>query len=240
MRINKYIAACGAASRRGADALIAQGKVEINGSIATQMGTDVDPDKDVVMLEGRQLLPENKKVYIILNKPAGVLSSCTDDRGRKTVVDLLHGIDSRVFPVGRLDYDTEGLLLLTNDGDFAYQCTHPKHEVTKTYYAVVRGVLTDKALDTLRGSVKIDGVPTSGAKIEVATKTSKRAELYVTIHEGKNRHIKKMFQLAGCKVTYLKRVAVGALTLGSLLPGQWRKLTLNDRAMLTQQPERFL
>jgi len=229
VRLNKYITACGAASRRGADEIIAQGRVTVNGETVTAMGQAVAPETDEVSLDDAPLRLETKKLYIMLNKPAGVLSACSDDRGRKSVLDLLAGVDARVFPVGRLDYDTEGLLLLTNDGDFAYQCTHPKHEVTKKYYAIVKGVLPDAALETLRGSVKIDGAATAGADIEVITKSSKRTELHVTIHEGRNRHIKKLFQLAGCRVSYLKRVAVGGLTLGNLRPGEYRFLTERDR-----------
>ena len=232
MRLNKYIAACGAASRRGADELIAQGRVTVNGNVPESMGVQVDPDTDEVRLNGDLLFLETQQIYIMLHKPAGVLSACSDSRGRTTVIDLLGQIGSRVFPVGRLDLDTEGLLLLTNDGDFAYRCTHPKHEVPKKYYAVVKGVLSDAAIDTLRGSVNIDGSPTSGADITVLSSSSKRTELTITIREGKNRQIKKMFQLAGCRVSYLRRDAIGGLTLGSLPVGSWRRLSSKDIAAL--------
>lgn len=232
MRLNKYIAACGVASRRGADQLIADGKITVNGNTILSMGQDVDTEKDVVCLDGTPLCISEQLMYIMLNKPAGVLSSCTDNRGRTTVIDLLTGVKERVFPVGRLDYDTEGLLLLTNDGDFAYQCTHPKYEVTKKYYAIVKGKLNDNVIATLEGNVKIDGGATSGAKIDILKKSSKRTELYITIHEGKNRHIKKLFQLVGCRVSYLKRVAIGDLQLNNLESGKWRKLTKNDIKLL--------
>lgn len=228
MRLNKFIAACGASSRRGADELIAAGRVTVNGELPSSMGQNVNETDDVVCLDGKRLLLEEKYVYIMLNKPEGYLSACGDDRGRKTVVDLLEGIEERVFPVGRLDYDTKGLLLLTNDGDFAYKCTHPKHELDKKYYAVVRGLLSDNALKTLSGSVKLDGHATAGARIEILKRSTKRTELYITIHEGRNRHIKKLFQLAGCRVSELKRVAIGSISLGNLPEGKWRSLSTSE------------
>lgn len=228
MRLNKYIAACGVSSRRGAEELIAAGRITVNGQLPTTMGLSVDENKDIVCLDGKRLIVENNFVYIMLNKPEGYLSSCGDDRGRKTVIDLLAGVDERVFPVGRLDYDTKGLLLLTNDGDFAYKCTHPKHELGKKYYAVVKGILNDNAINTLSGSIKIDGHATAGARIEIVKRSSKRTELYITIHEGRNRHIKKLFQLAGCRVSELKRVAVGSISLGNLPEGKWRSLSTSE------------
>lgn len=227
MRLNKFIAACGASSRRGADELIAAGRITVNDLVPSSMGQKVD-EEDVVCLDGKRLILENNYVYIMLNKPEGYLSSCVDDRGRKTVIDLLKDIDERVFPVGRLDYDTKGLLLLTNDGDFAYKCTHPKHELDKKYYAVVKGVLSDSVIKTLSGSVKIDGHATAGAKIEILKRSSKRTELYITIHEGRNRHIKRLFQLAGCRVSELKRVAIGSISLGNLPEGKWRSLSTSE------------
>ena len=228
MRLNKYIASCGVSSRRGADELITSGRITVNGAEPLSIGMDIDDKKDVVLFDGNRIIPEEKNVYIMLNKPASVVSTCSDKHGRRTVIDFLSDVDERVFPVGRLDYDTKGLLLLTNDGDFAYKCTHPKYELTKKYHAVVKGVLIDKAIETLSGSVKIDGHKTAGAKIEIIEKTSKRTELFVTIHEGRNRHIKKLFELAGCKVTNLKRVAIGSLQLGSLPEGKWRSLSESE------------
>ena len=224
MRLNKYIALCGAASRRHADDMIAASRVTVNGNVVHAMGTQVDPEKDTVCLDGNVLSQDANEIYVMLNKPAGVLSSCADDRGRKTVVDLVGGAGGRLFPVGRLDFDTEGLLLLTNNGDFAYRCTHPKHEVPKTYNVVVKGILNEQALQTLRSGVIIDGGRTQPARIDVIEQTSRRTELRMTIYEGKNRQIKRMFQLAGCRVTFLKRTAIGKLTLGNLSVGQWRFL----------------
>ncbi len=228
MRLNKFIASCGVSSRRGADELINSGRITVNNAVPSSIGMDIDEKADVVQFDGRRIIPEEKNVYIMLNKPSDVVSTCSDKHGRRTVVDLLDGVSVRVFPVGRLDYDTKGLLLLTNDGDFAYKCTHPKYELTKKYHAVVKGVLSDKAIETLSGNVKIDGHKTAGAKIEIVEKTSKRTELYVTIHEGRNRHIKKLFELAGCRVSNLKRVAIGSLELGSLPEGKWRSLSESE------------
>ena len=228
MRLNKYIASCGASSRRGADDLITSGRITVNGEAPTSIGQDIDEKADVVYLDGNQIKPEENYLYIMLNKPPSVLSTCSDDRGRRTVLDLLDGVTERVFPVGRLDYDTKGLLLLTNDGDFAYKCTHPKYELAKKYHAVVKGILNDKAIETLSGSISIDGHKTSGAKIEILNRSAKRTELFVTIHEGRNRHIKKLFELAGCKVANLARISIGSLELGSLPEGKWRSLSKSE------------
>lgn len=232
MRLNKYIALCGVSSRRGADELIEQGKVTVNGSVVRTMGTDINTETDVVCVGGREVSPEEEHVYIMLNKPAGYLSTCLDDRGRKTVIDLVKNIDNRVFPVGRLDYDTEGLLLLTSDGDFAYRCTHPKHEISKKYSAVVKGALDDNAVRKLRDGIIIEGRKTSEAIIDIIEKKENTAKLNVTIHEGRNRQIKKMFESVGCTVSYLKRISIGKLELGDLKAGTWRYLNEHDFNLL--------
>ncbi len=228
MRLNKYIASCGVASRRGADKLIAEGKVTVNGAAVTTMGPDVDEYKDDVRIDGKAIKPQTDGVYVMLNKPAGYICSCADDRGRKTVLDLIEGVGGRVFPVGRLDYDTEGLLILTSDGDFAYRCTHPKHEINKKYYAEVEGALDAKAVSELRRGVMVDGRRTSKAEVDMLESKDGYAKLHVAIHEGRNRQVKKMFEAVGCKVTYLKRIAIGELELGGLAPGTWRDLEDSD------------
>jgi len=235
VRLNKYIASCGAASRRGADDLISSGRVTVNGIVPETMGFDVDENHDIVCLDGVTLSLVQEKIYIMLNKPAGYLSACADTRGRKTVVDIIDD-GERLFPVGRLDYDTEGMLLLTNDGDFAYWCMHPRHEVPKTYYAIIKGILRDDVLQTLRNGVDIDGERTQPAQIDIINRSSKRTELTITIREGKNRQIKKMFQLSGCRVSYLQRIAIGPLKLGTLAPGQWRNLTAEDMIKIGYEP----
>lgn len=232
MRLNKYIASCGAASRRGADALVEAGRVTVNGSVIKSHGIDIDQKADTVCVDGVKLELEQTKVYIMLNKPGGVLCSCRDDRGRKTVLDMIDGADERLFPVGRLDYDTEGLLLITNDGDFAYRCTHPSHEHNKTYYAEVKGELTAQTLKRLEQGVEIDGRMTSKAQINVLKRRENITALTMTIHEGRNRQIKKMFESVSCRVLYLKRTAIGELTLGDLGIGQWRHLTEKDFSLL--------
>jgi len=238
VRLNKYIALCGVSSRRKADELIAQGKVTVNGFAVNTMGTDIDAESDTVCVDGLMISPEKDHVYIMLNKPAGYISACTDDRGRKTVLDLVKDAGSRVFPVGRLDYDTEGLLLLTSDGDFAYRCTHPKHEIGKKYLAFIEGELDEKDVSMLRDGVIIEGRRTSGAKVEITEKKTNSATLYMTIHEGRNRQIKKMFESIGCIVTYLKRVSIGNLGLGDLKAGKWRYLNENDFMLLGVSAER--
>jgi 23S rRNA pseudouridine2605 synthase len=228
VRLNKYIALCGVSSRRKADELISLGKVTVNGSVVKTMGPDINAEADIVCVNGKKIFPEEKHVYIMLNKPSGYISACSDYRGRKTVLDLVKGVDNRIFPVGRLDYDTEGLILLTSDGDFAYRCTHPKHEINKKYYAVVEGALDEKAIRKLQAGVIIEGRKTSGAGIELIEKKRNRARLNVTIHEGRKRQIKTMFESVGCSVSYLKRVSIGNLYLGELALGMWRYLEDND------------
>ncbi len=231
MRLNRFLASCGVSSRRGADELISQGKVTVNGAVVTELGTQIDEATDIVSIGGKTVTPDTGRVYIMLNKPAGVLSSCSDDRGRKTVLDIVK-TDKRIFPVGRLDYDTQGLLILTNDGDFAYRCTHPKHEVDKTYVADVTGLLDDKALRSLKNGVVVDGRKTAKAQIKVIERKDDTARLEVTIHEGRNRQIKKMFESVGCKVLYLKRISIGALMLKDLPAGKWRHLSSSELKLL--------
>ena len=228
MRLNKYIASCGFSSRRGADSIISEGRVTVNGQPVITMGMDINPSLDLVSIDGTLLTQEVENVYIMLNKPASVLSSCSDDRGRKTVLDLLTNVKQRVYPVGRLDFDTEGLLLLTNDGLFAYQCTHPKHELNKTYDAIIHGRLDDAALTRLQSGIELDGIKTSSATIKILHRSEGKCRLTITIHEGRNRQVKRMFESVGCHVKSLKRTAVGNLTLDGLEVGQWRYLSPTD------------
>lgn len=240
MRLNKYIALCGAASRRGADKLIAEGRVSINGAVVDTMGIDVDEEKDTVSVNGVLISLQKEKVYIMLNKPVGYLCSCADDRGRKTVLELVSGVDLRLFPVGRLDYDTEGLLLLTNDGDFAYECTHPKHEINKKYYAELDGLVDLREIKTLEKGVIIDGVKTSESELEIIENTDNGSKLFITIHEGRNRQIKKMFELIGRRVRYLKRVSIGRLKLGQLKTGEWRYMENEDFKLLGLKDDKYV
>ncbi len=224
MRINKFLAEQGIASRRSSDELVAAGRVTINGKVA-KAGDDV-ADDDVVMFDGKTLSHKVKYEYYLLNKPKGYLCTVSDDKGRKTVMDLLPAGAGRVFPVGRLDYDTEGMLLLTNDGDLAYRLTAPQSEIAKTYLVRVEGTMTDIQLNRLRAGVEIDrGVVTRKCRVTVTETNKKFTKLRVVLTEGKNREIRKMFEAVGKQVVFLKRLKIGELTLTGLDRGAVRKLT---------------
>ncbi len=232
VRLQKYMAQCGAASRRGAEALIQQGRVLVNGEIVRQMGVQIDETRDQVEVDGVLLQPEKKMVYVLLNKPVGYVTTVSDDKGRPTVMDLVSEIPVRVYPVGRLDYDTEGLLLMTNDGDLTYKITHPKNNIEKTYVAEVTGNISMNTLLQLRNGVYLDGVKTSPAKVEVVGATRFGTKLEITIHEGKNRQVRRMFEAVGCIVKKLKRTREAGLILGHVPLGHWRKLTEAEVNML--------
>lgn len=225
MRLNKYIAECGAASRRGADKLISDGLVKVNNKVVTELGTIVNEDNDTVTVNGKKLVLRNRDVYIILNKPKGCITAVKDDKGRKTVMDYVDAKDKRLFPVGRLDYDSEGLVLLTNDGDTAYKLTHPSSEIPKTYIAKVEGEIPEKELDKLRDGIPLDGAITHRAKIKVLGVEDRISRIEITIFEGKNRQIRRMFEYIGYNVIFLKRTAIGEIRLGGLGRGLTRYLT---------------
>ena len=224
MRLNKYIASAGVCSRRKADELIANGNVKVNGVVVREMGTNVE-EGDKVTVNGTPIEADEAKVYVAVNKPMGFVTSMSDDKDRRTVAQLVADIPERLFPVGRLDYNTTGLLIMTNDGDLTYTLTHPKHEVGKTYVATVAGVLSDARLARLRKGVDIGGFVTSPAKVKVLKQNPRSAVVEITIHEGKNRQVRKMFAAVGNKVQSLERTAIGDIRLGRLLPGHYRKLT---------------
>jgi 23S rRNA pseudouridine2605 synthase len=221
-RIQKYIARCGVTSRRKAEELIKQGKVKVNGELIKDIIL-VDPERDIVEVNGKIIKPEEKKVYIMLNKPIGYVTTVKDEKGRRTVLDLID-VKERIYPVGRLDYDTSGLLILTNDGDFAYKLMHPSKEVDKVYIAEVEGIPTEKELEMFRNGLKIEDYITSKAKIEILKIIDKNAIVRIVIHEGKNRQVRKMCEKIGHKVLKLKRVQIGKIKLGSLEVGKWRYL----------------
>jgi len=224
MRLNKYIASAGVCSRRKADELIANGNVKVNGAVVREMGAQVG-DGDRVVVNGTEISAEAARVYVAVNKPLGYITSMRDDRERPTVAELVADIPERLFPVGRLDYNTTGLLLMTNDGELANALTHPAHEVGKTYIATVAGVVSSTRLAKLRRGVDIGGFVTSPARVRVLKQNPRSAVVEITIHEGKNRQVRKMFAAVGNKVQSLERVAVGDIRLGRLLPGHYRKLT---------------
>ncbi|MBQ8229503.1 MAG: rRNA pseudouridine synthase [Clostridia bacterium] len=231
MRINKFLADKGIASRRHADEMISAGRVKINGVIAT-LGASVE-ETDEVTLDGQPIAQtEKKEEYYIMNKPKGVVCTVSDDRGRKTVMDLLPEGVGRVFPVGRLDYATEGLLILTNDGDMAFRLTHPKTEIPKTYMAKIEGTLTEKDLNPIRSGIELDGVLTKKCKAHIVETNKAYTKVHVTITEGKNRQVRRMFEAIGKNVEFLKRVSIGQLKLSGLDRGQMRPLTAEEIAYL--------
>ena len=224
MRINKFLAEKGIASRRGADEIIASGRVTVNGVVAT-LGANVE-EGDEILLDGALVeFTEKKLEYYIMNKPKGVVCTVSDDRGRKTVVDLLPEGVGRVFPVGRLDYETEGLLILTNDGDLAFRLTHPSTEIPKTYMAKIEGTLTEKDLNPIRSGVELDGVLTKKCKAHIVETNKAYTKVHITITEGRNRQVRRMFESIGRNVEFLKRVSIGQLKLTGLDRGEIRPLT---------------
>ncbi len=234
MRLNKYIARAGIASRRRADELTANGNVKINGSVMKEPGYDVMPG-DMVEVNGKAVTAAEKKVYILLNKPEGYITTAKDEKGRATVMDLVRDIPERIFPVGRLDNDTSGLLIMTNDGDMANALLHPSHEVGKVYRVTAEGVLSPGKIAKLQRGVDIGGFVTSRAKVELIRQKGKIAEAEIEIHEGKNRQVRKMFAAAGCRVLKLKRISMGDVRLGRLKEGQYRKLTEKEIRYLRQE-----
>lgn len=227
MRINKYIAQAGLASRRKADELIKNGNVKVNGLVMQEMGYSVN-NGDVVEVNGRIIEPIKKKVYIMLNKPIGYITSAKDDQDRLTVMDLVADIPERIFSIGRLDVNTSGLLLMTNDGDFSQKVSHPKNIIYKTYRARVAGQISPERIRKLRKGVDIGGYTTSPAEVKLIKQGSGSAVVEIKIHEGKNRQVRKMFAAVGNKVIDLERIAVGDLYLGNLMSGHYRKLTRQE------------
>ncbi|WIV10964.1 pseudouridine synthase [Proteiniborus sp. MB09-C3] len=227
MRLQKFMAQCGIASRRKSEEIIADKRVKVNGIIITELGHKIDPLHDIITVDNKRIKHREKKVYIIMNKPKGYVTTVSDEYNRKTVLDLIKNIKERVYPVGRLDYDTSGLLLLTNDGELAYRLIHPKYEVVKTYIATVKGKPIEEELERFRNGLEIDGHITSEAEIEVLSSINDKSVVKIQIHEGKNRQIRKMCDKIGHPVTSLKRIAIGDLELGTLKKGCWR--FLNDK-----------
>ncbi|MDY4081538.1 MAG: pseudouridine synthase [Candidatus Metalachnospira sp.] len=224
-RLQKYMADCGVASRRRSEELIKEGLVSVNGIVVTELGVKIDPVKDKVAYKGKVLSLEKKKVYIMLNKPEGYVTTARDQFKRPTVMDLIKDVKERVVPAGRLDYDTSGLLLLTNDGDVVYKLTHPKNEINKVYEAKLFGVPDSNTINLFRNGITIDGRKTRPAKIELIKVDGRFSWCNITIHEGRNRQVRKMCQAARHPVASLRRVAEGELCLGDLKKGCWRYLT---------------
>ncbi len=232
-RLQKIIAASGLASRRAAEELIAAGKVRVNGAVAS-LGDKADAARDRITVDGKSLAPAEEKVYIMLNKPRGYVTTLSDEKGRRTVAELVSEIGVRLYPVGRLDMNSEGLLIMTNDGELADRLMHPRGGAEKCYRTTVTGEDIPAAVEKLRESMLIDGYRTRGARVEIERLTDKGGVLLVTIGEGRNRQVRKMCEQAGLRVTRLCRIGEGGLKLGDLKSGRWRELTRAEIARLRQ------
>lgn len=224
MRINKYIALSGLCSRRKADELVINGNVKINGAVMKEPGYEVE-ERDRVEVNGKLIGEREKPVYFLLNKPLGVVTTASDEYERLTVLNLMKDVDERIFPVGRLDYNTTGALILTNDGKLSYRIMHPKNEVTKTYRALVAGVISKEKIWKLRKGVDIGGYVTKPARVTLIKENKNSTLLEITISEGKNRQVRKMLKAVGNPVQELERTAIGEIRLGRLKEGSYRKLT---------------
>ncbi len=234
IRLQKILAASGVASRRKAEEMIAAGRVTVNGRVA-HLGDSALPGKDKVLLDGQPLGHSEKKLYLALHKPRGFVTTLHDERGRKCVAQLVEDVGERVYPVGRLDKDSEGLLLLTNDGDFANQVAHPKRHVAKTYRVTVRPSVTEDQLNQLSTGIVIEGRRTAPAKVRVLQQELGRVVLEIVLYEGRNREIRKMCEALGLEVARLKRIAVGPVRLGMLPQGKYRELTKEELRALTAE-----
>ena len=235
IKLQKYFSDCGILSRRAAEEEIKQGKVTVNGEVAF-LGMRISPDVDVVIYKGARVLAQSEeKLYILLNKPRGIVTTLSDEKGRPTVLSLISGLGARVYPVGRLDIDSDGLLLLTNDGALTNKLTHPRHKIPKIYNVTVKGEVSEGALTLLSSPLVIDGYKIQPVKVEIIKKEPSQTILKMTLYEGRNRQIRKMCALADLKITRLTRVALGNIALGSLEVGKWRFLTESETDYLLRE-----
>ena len=230
MRINKFLAECGIASRRNCETLVTAGRVKVNGKTVTMLATDVDPEFDLVSVDEKPVKPIARHLYLALNKPKGYVCTTNDEFGRKTVMDFFEGKypGKRIFPVGRLDYDTEGLLILTNDGDLSNRLMHPRNEIPKTYVAKIEGEIAESDLNKLRQGVILDGVKTKKCKVRLLGTENNVSRVEVVITEGRNRQVRRMFESINRDVIFLKRTAIGDIKLGGLYRGNFRELKENE------------
>lgn len=228
-RLQKYLASCGVASRRKAEELIIQGKVQVNGKVVTELGIKVNPQKDKVVYQGKEVNKTNEHVYILLNKPIDYVTTAKDQFNRPSVLDLVK-VKQRIVPVGRLDMYTSGALILTDDGDFVYKVTHPKHEIEKTYTVTIKGIVKEENVDKLRKGVEIDNYITKPAKVKILkTDVEKnQSRLEITIHEGKNRQVRKMCEAIGHRVLALHRSKIAGIGVKDIKIGTWRYLTAKE------------
>ncbi|MBR2474768.1 MAG: rRNA pseudouridine synthase [Clostridia bacterium] len=225
VRIHKYIADCGIMSRRAAEEAVKRGEIKVNGEVA-ELGMKIDTESDVIEYKGKTVKPlKRRNEYIILNKPVGYVTTLSDEKGRPCIKDLISDIDVRVYPVGRLDYDSEGLLLLTNDGELTARLTHPRHGIAKYYNVTVKGQVTMQQRKLLSSEMVIDGYKIMPVKNEIVSMREDKTVLGMELYEGRNRQIRKMCEKAGLEVTKLRRIAIGQIELGNLKPGCWKRLT---------------
>ncbi|HSN12873.1 MAG TPA: pseudouridine synthase [Propionibacteriaceae bacterium] len=228
VRLQKVLAAAGVASRRASEELIDRGRVEVNGRVVREQGLRVDPERDVIRVDGARIPPPRRHVYLVVNKPRGVVSTLSDPEGRPTLADLVERRKERLFHVGRLDTDTEGLIILTNDGEFAHRLAHPSYEIPKTYLAEVEGVVEPHVLKRLRGGLMLDDGPVHPDKVTVTSRGAGKSLVEVTLHEGRNHIVRRMFDAVGHPVRRLSRIRIGPVRLGQLPQGGSRELTSKE------------
>lgn len=244
-RLQKILSSAGVASRRLSEELIVQGRVSVNGKTVTELGTKADPSVDEIKVDGRRIKVEQRRRYILLNKPRGYITTRSDPQGRPTVMDLMKGVREYVYPVGRLDYDSEGLLILTNDGELAAKLTHPRHEVEKVYEARVKGIPDEHTLDRLAKGVTIEGRRTAPARLRASEPfvkgSGEQTVIEITIHEGRQRQVRQMFDSVGHPVVRLRRVRIGPIVDPDIPPGHWRELTPREISLLqrTKAPSHY-
>lgn len=238
-RLQKIISAAGITSRRASEELILAGRIAVNGVVVTELGSKADPAKDLVTLDGQPIKPAEKRYYVLLHKPAGYVTSLKDPQGRQLVTELVKDIGERLFPVGRLDYNSEGLLLLTNDGEWANRLMHPRHQVDKEYHVRVRGKIDPQQIKKLAEGVELEDGPTGSATVRLQKNDQSNDWLSVTIHEGRNRQVRRMCAAVGLFVVRLRRIRYGNLTLGGLQPGEYRLLSKEEaQALDAPAPEK--
>jgi 23S rRNA pseudouridine2605 synthase len=232
VRLQKVLAAAGIASRRASEEMIVEGRVEVNGRIVTELGSRVDPERDTIRVDGSRIPAPRRHIYLVLNKPRGVISTMDDPEGRTTLTDYLPPRTPRLFHVGRLDTQTEGLIVLTNDGEFAHRLAHPSYEVSKTYMVEVLGSMEPRTLKRLEKGVTLDDGPVRPDRIKVVSRTENRTLLRITLHEGRNRIVRRMMDAVGHPVERLSRTAIGPIMLGQLPPGETREITRDELGKL--------
>ncbi len=232
VRLQKVLAAAGLASRRASEEMIVEGRVEVNGAIVTELGTRVDPERDTIRVDGSRIPSPRNHVYLVLNKPRGVVSTMDDPEGRTTLADYTPPRTSRLFHVGRLDTQTEGLIVLTNDGEFAHRLAHPSYEVKKTYVAEVAGIVDNKVIRRLEKGIRLDDGPVKPDQVKLLSNTESKSLVRITLHEGRNHIVRRMMEAVGHPVDRLSRIGIGPIRLGQLPVGETRELTRDELGKL--------